>query len=269
MKNKLATNKLATNKLATNKLATNKLATNKLATNKFQLSSAGASDLLATADGREVLGFIVSCALPIDVTLVAKHNNETFEFPGEIGLTPQWLHQRLGQAGKGWISACLFARANALDVALPISMRGPHRALRTDADERASWPLEEGAFYGNLFTPGNDPPDWWACRGRDQRAGEFGGLVDRDCAEPDPANPGKTLCGLNYAGDCGQVLGHVCKKFNNSKKFYKQCIGVVDDNDDDDDDDDDDDGNGCHKAHHRHHHHQNVYRQVITVFTVQ
>jgi hypothetical protein len=24
----------------------------------------------------------------------------------------------------------------------------------------------------------------------------------RDCTWPDPENPGKTLCGFNYAGDC-------------------------------------------------------------------
>ena len=41
---------------------------------------------MATAEGREVLSFIVSCALPADAALVATlPDGEPFEFYGEIG----------------------------------------------------------------------------------------------------------------------------------------------------------------------------------------
>src|SRR5262245_40223696 len=116
--NKLAGNKLAGNKLAGNKLAGNKLAGNKLAGNKLEINVGGAAALLATADGREVLSYIVSCALPAGMSLVATASDGTvYEFPGEIGLARSWLHHPLSEIGKGWISACLFARVNAHDVA--------------------------------------------------------------------------------------------------------------------------------------------------------
>ena len=57
-----AENKLATNKLATNKLATNKLAANKLAAASFSLGTAG-SPLIETSDGRDVLTYMLGCAL--------------------------------------------------------------------------------------------------------------------------------------------------------------------------------------------------------------
>ena len=63
--------------------------------------------------------------------------------------------------------------------------------------------LQEGAFYGNLFSDPDAPLDWNACRGRDQAAGERGDLRMRDCTEPDLDNPTLTKCGFKYAGDCG------------------------------------------------------------------
>ena len=201
-KNKLAGNKLAGNKLAGNKLAGNKLAGNKLAGNKLALNPNGASDLLATPDGREVLTYVVSCAIPDGVVLEATVNGTTYTFPGLLGLAPEWLDKPLQHEGQGWVSACLFARVNAHDTAEEISLRGPHPALTVGEDEQALYSIEEGAFYGNWFTPGTDPVNWNACRGRDQASGEFGGLVMRDCAEADPNNPSITQCGFKYAGDC-------------------------------------------------------------------
>jgi hypothetical protein len=222
--NKLAVNKLAVNKLAVNKLAVNKLAVNKLAVNKLALNDVSAAALLATPDGREVLSYIVSCALSPELELVATVNGTTYEFFGEVGLTPHWLDHPLDHAGRGWISACLYARVNAHDVALPVSLRGANKALVATADEKTNWPLQEGAFYGDFFTPGSDPPIWIACRGADQAAGETGGLVDRDCTEPDPAHPGLTLCGFTYAGDCGNFATlRACDRFDSKNTFYTHC----------------------------------------------
>ena len=267
--NKLATNKLATNKLATNKLATNKLATNKLATNRFVLNPQNAGELLSTPDGREVLTYLVGCAMPEGQILVGTHDGTTYEFYGELGLAPGWLRHRLDPAGRGWVSACMFSRVNINNVALPVSLRGPTRKLDTSPEERAAWTLEEGAFYGNLFTPGDQPIDWIACRGEDQAAGETGGLVERDCAEPDPANPGKTLCGFTYAGDCGTFAeDEVCEDFSTRGTYYRKCHRRPFDrgHHDHDHEDDDDDCGGGHG--HGHGHHRRAYREVITTFTV-
>ncbi|MBA2541542.1 MAG: hypothetical protein H0V17_18005 [Deltaproteobacteria bacterium] len=242
MDNKLAANKLAANKLAANKLAANKLAANKLAANKLQLDQVGANELLATPEGREVLGFVISCAIEPGQILVAEFEGETFEFAGEVGLANHWLTSPVDDAGAGWVSACLFARVNAANVAIPISLRGNSPILATDADERAGWSLQEGAFYGNFFTDDGEAIDWNACRGEDQAAGETGGLMERDCAEPctpgdvlDGGDPmvsgdeticeaGQTQCGFHFAGDCGDFAAeHACKLFDDNGSFYKKC----------------------------------------------
>jgi hypothetical protein len=126
--------------------------------------------------------------------------------------------------GQGWVSACLLSHVSEGEVSVTISLRGPHAQLATTADERAGWPIEEGAFYGNVFKPLDQPIEWFACRGEGQAAGEFGGLVDRDCAEPDPANPGRTLCGFTFAGDCGTFSAKpVCEQFSEHGQFYRRC----------------------------------------------
>ncbi len=222
--NKLAANKLAANKLAANKLAANKLAANKLAANKLELNNVGANELLETDEGREVLSFIVSCAIKEGNTLVATTaGGETYEFFGELGLADRWLDHPVDDVGAGWVSACLFARVNASNVPIPISLRGPTHKLTADADERAGWTLEEGAFYGNFFTDEGEDIDWNACTGSDQAAGETGGLVERDCAEPD-GNTGLTKCGFKYAGACGDFAeDYACKSFNEHGTYYKKC----------------------------------------------
>jgi hypothetical protein len=236
----------------------NKLAGNKLAGNKLELNMAGAGDLMETPDGREVLTYIVSCALPEGQTLVGENAGVTYEFFGELGLTPKWTDQPLKKQGRGWISACLFARVNLYDVALPVSLRGPNPALAVTADERATWSVEEGAFYGEFFTPDDQPINWIACRGEGQASGEFGELVSRDCAEPDPADPTRTLCGFHYAGDCGDFAADpACRVYSEHGTYYKNCGGAIAPVADDDDDDDDScDHGGSHRR----------YRQVITTF---
>jgi hypothetical protein len=219
--NRLASNRLASNRLASNRLASNRLASNRLASNKLALDPHGAAELIATDDGRNVLSYIVSCAAPPTESLEATHGSCStnadcgtltpgtcdagtckYSFPGVLGLAPEWLGKPLGRQGKGWISACMFARVNAHDTAEEISLHGEHPALAVALDESALYTAEEGAFYGNMFTPADQPIAWYACRGEAQASGEFGGLVARDCAEPDPANPRITQCGFTYAGDC-------------------------------------------------------------------
>jgi len=222
--NRLAANRLAANRLAANRLAANRLAANRLAANRLAANLATVGDLLMTPDGREVLSFIVSCALREGDVLVADFMGDHFEFPGELGLAPEWEHAALNTPGQHWVSACLFSRVNANDVALPISLRGPHRQLVTTEEERTGWSVEEGAFYGQYFRPVDQPIQWYACRGEGQASGEFGGLVDRDCAEPDPANPSLTRCGFFFAGDCGDFAADfACEDFRENGTYYRRC----------------------------------------------
>ncbi|HEU4727301.1 MAG TPA: hypothetical protein VFT22_05420 [Kofleriaceae bacterium] len=172
----------------------------------------------------------MSCALPDDISLEATVEGTTFEFFGEIGLARDWLLHPLTEDGQRWVTACLLSRVNGNDSAVPISLRGPHPALAVVEEEREGWPVEEGAFYGNVFTPIDQPIQWFACRGEGQASGEFGGLVDRDCTEPDPANPGLTLCGFTFAGDCGTFSAEpACEMFSEQGQFYRRChTGPID-----------------------------------------
>ena len=220
-RNRLAQNRLAQNRLAQNRLAQNRLAQNRLAQNALSSSTLEASEasheLLATLEGRELFAYMVSCALPAEVSIQAllstapntappdtlyRCTNGVCLFEGDLGLAPDWADHKLTSKAERWVSACLLARVNHHMTAEAISLRGDHPGLAASPDEAEIYSLQEGAFYGNVFTHVDDPIEWFACRGRDQAASEDGGLALRDCAEPDPVNPGYTMCGFIDAGDC-------------------------------------------------------------------
>ncbi|MDB4961454.1 MAG: hypothetical protein JWP01_1453 [Myxococcales bacterium] len=292
--NRLSSNRLASNRLASNRLASNRLASNRLASNRLAADLSTWGDLLADPEGQELLTYIISCALPEGVTVVATdpvtHNQ--LEFFGSLNLAPEWADRDLDRAGRGWVSACLLARVNANDTTVSISMRGPNGHLGTTAAERADYSLQEGAFFGDLFNDPSDPLKWYACRGKDQAVGEIGGLADRDCTEPSPTDPTKTICGFNFAGDCADFVApanvYACKKVVNG--YYTECAttsvfptkvthghghsgghhghghhyGHYKDgghHDDDDDDDDDDDHGDCRGD-------KKYFEQVITTYAL-
>lgn len=120
------------------------------------------------------------------------------------------------------VSACLLARVNAYGRTVTISMRGSRPALATTASEAAGFSLEEGAFYGDVFTADDGPIVANACRGRDQAAGETGDLVDRDCTEPGDV-PGRTVCGFTDAGDCADFTGQPWACAADPDGAYTRC----------------------------------------------
>ena len=202
--------------LSANRLATNRLATNRLATNGLAADMESAGELLATADGRELYAYMMSCALPegvhIEATIPGAPDScpecaytcqsELCVFDGSLGLAPKWIDRKLNKKGQRWISACLFARVNLFTMTEGISLRAKHDALTVSAGEREEFGLEEGAFYGQYFTGEDEPIAWFAWTGQDQASAEGGGLNLRDCTEPDPDDPTHTKCGFNYAGEC-------------------------------------------------------------------
>jgi hypothetical protein len=252
---------LSSNRLASNRLASNRLAANQLSSSRFNLND---TDLIETDDGRDVLTYIVSCAIPEGITLAgADSQGNLYEFLGGLGLAPRWLDHSLNAAEKGWVSACLFARVNAYDVPVEISLRGPSSALSVTPEEQAGWTLQEGAFYGNYFTAPDQPIDWNACRGRDSDQAQ---LHERACAQPDPQNPSKTLCGFNFAGDCGGYstasTPTACRSFS-PNGYYVDCanqaIFAAGDHHADDDDHQAGDRSGDEGR-------SPIFRQVITTF---
>src|SRR3989442_9239572 len=90
--NLLAANKLrpysaAANSAVASTLAASPIAARQLGPNRYAANAEATHAFMATSDGREVLSFIVSCALPADVTLVGTMPDGTaLEFLGDIGL---------------------------------------------------------------------------------------------------------------------------------------------------------------------------------------
>jgi hypothetical protein len=172
-----------------------------------RLSAEGISDLLRTEESRVLLSLLAGCALASDESITATVDGFELEFFGETGLAPRWLRRPLERAERRWVSSCIFARLNIHAEMIPISMRGARHQLAAAPDERGAFPLQEGAFWGDMFA---EPQiEWFACRGSDLLTIPLpGGLVDRDCAKQDPAHPEITQCGMSFAGDCASVCDH-------------------------------------------------------------
>jgi hypothetical protein len=187
------------------------IANSAIATDQLNISNAAAK-MISTESGLELFSFLVSCALPLNTTLTVP-DKPNFEFSGETGLAVEWLDHPLGSASQHWVTACVLSRINGLEVANPISLRGANPALATIPEERDGFPLQEGAFYGDIFTPPDRPLLWVACGGLDQ---DRAPNRDRICAQPDPAHPDLTRCGFSFAGQCTKV----CER---KQDFYQNC----------------------------------------------
>ncbi len=216
--------------------------------NALSANALSANALLVDATGRSVYSYIISCALPADVVVIAdvpgvsdtpvgspytcSAASQTCTFPGGLGLAPYWATRRLDTPGEHWISSCLFARVSAFGTPDEISLRGRNPALTVSAAELELYTTQEGAFYGNWFEKTAwVPSDALACGGEGQLDGVNGGLVRRACARPDPANPGFTMCGFTYAGWCGDYTPdfpspHACATFHtDGGGWYDECKG--------------------------------------------
>ncbi|MEO8554299.1 MAG: hypothetical protein ABI678_30190 [Kofleriaceae bacterium] len=188
----MTSNKLASNKLASNKLASNKLAANKLAAASFATGQL-ARPLVENADGREVLTYLVACALgPTQSVAFTSSTGTAYKFTGEIGIAPAWTTRALTLDEQRWTSACVFARTNYYGIPVALSIRGHHPALGTTSGDLAYTSLD-GGFYGNLFDPTG--PKEYACDGRSTN-------TQRICADPAPDGV-TTNCGFTFTGMCG------------------------------------------------------------------
>ncbi|MFT3696426.1 MAG: hypothetical protein QM831_25015 [Kofleriaceae bacterium] len=196
-----ATNKLAGNKLAANKLAANKLAANKLAAASFAAGTQ-AQPLVDTADGRDVLTYMLQCALsPSQSLTFADSTGVKWTFAGQIGVAPAWTTRALTVTEQRWVTACLLARVNYFGVVVNLSLQGDLQALKTTAADKPFTDLD-GAFYGNLFDPAG--PKEYACDGPSTS-------TVRVCADPDPATNGtQTMCGFVEAGTCASGTSPAC-----------------------------------------------------------
>lgn len=188
----------------------NRLAANKLSAAKLQLAKLGdgalpttIASLGGTADGREVLSYVIGCALAADDGIAAGGR----AFRGAIGLAPMWRSRPLSPSEKRWVSACILARTNLLGIEVKLSLRGGHPVLASTLGESAAYAVVEGAFYGDLFQA---KPEMYACSALAKQTGlSLSTLGARACATPSAWSSGTTACGFTYTGPCGALDVHV------------------------------------------------------------
>ena len=150
--NALTANALTANALTANALTANALTANALTANALTANALTANGLRDPL-GRELLKYVASCALPTGATLSVPVAGTTYDFPGSLGLAPEWATARgsCDRSCQRWVSACVLARVDAAGVKREISIRGDNPALQPVAHELRDYPVREATYYGNLF----------------------------------------------------------------------------------------------------------------------
>jgi hypothetical protein len=153
--NALSSNALSSNALSSNALSSNALSSNALSSNALS-SNALTASALRDPLARELLTYIVSCALDEDDEIVMRIDGRRYVFPGSLGLAREWGRERGSCDGEcqRWVSACVLARVDHAGVKRTISLRGEHPGLRPEASELRRFSDREATYYGNVFVAG-------------------------------------------------------------------------------------------------------------------
>jgi hypothetical protein len=166
--------------------------------------------MASTEGARNTLKYMANCALDAQTVLSAEHEGVTYEFPGGVGLAPQWHKRPMTEEEQRWVSACMLARTNRFGARVEISMRAPFPSnldfLDKPQPEDAAFEQEEGSFFGNLFA---EQPVGYVCGpAHDAAARARIQAQRRVCAlEPQaqdgaPAGGRFTACGMQHVGRC-------------------------------------------------------------------
>jgi hypothetical protein len=123
-----------------------------------------------------------------------------------MGVAPGWTAHALSATEAAWVSACVLSRVNLTSVPVSVSLRGGNAGSDTTLAEVGDYQIEEGAFWGNIFTD-LGAITGHSCDGVDQAADDsYGDLPLRACAQWDGvASSDRSPCGMSYAGLCSAV----------------------------------------------------------------
>ena len=211
--NSLTSNSLTSNSLTSNSLTSNSLTSNSLTSNSLTSNSL-TSNALTDPSARDLLKYVVSCALPAGAHVNVTVQGVTYTYDGQLGLAPEW-----GQAGgscdhdcQGWVSACLLARIDYLGQSKQISVRGDDPALNTTQSERSAYNKREATYYGNVFA---SPQQRYAC------------LSPGKTQIPRVCGPSIQGCVVDVVGSCDDVCGHA-----RSDGSFPDCWNQAGDDDD-------------------------------------
>ena len=191
--NALTANALTANALTANALTANALTANALTANALTANALTANGLKDPL-GRELLKYVVSCALPAGAAVSITVDGAKYQFPGSIGLAPEWgrEHGSCDRECQHWVSACVLARVDAAGVERMISIRGDDWALRPGPRELFDYPHREATYYGNIFAE-NQPR--YLC------------LSPGETSDERVCGPSLSSCPMTVTGSCDDVCG--------------------------------------------------------------
>ena len=149
-------------------------------------------EVLEDAFTRDVLEYMVSCALEPGQRIEVAVGDDMLVYEGALGLAPQWGTESgsCDAECQGWVSACLIARTNFLGESVPISLLGDHESLAPSVDEALAFDVEEATYFGDLF---GEARTLYAC----VPAGSSG--PERTCGD-DPSS-----CAIAVLGECDAI----------------------------------------------------------------
>jgi hypothetical protein len=192
--NALSMNALSMNALSMNALSMNALSMNALSMNALQ-SNALVADKLRDPLARELLKYVVSCALDDGDSVKLTIDGTKYVFPGSLGLATEW-GERGGKCDgecQRWVSGCVLARVDYLGVAKQISLRGANRALKTTRQETRDFTEREATYYANLFIDGAPK---YACLSPGQKQ------IERVCGDS------LDNCPMEVVGSCARACAY-------------------------------------------------------------
>jgi hypothetical protein len=180
--------------------------------------------MASTANARATLKYLASCALNQQTTLTASSEGTDYEFPGGIGLAPDWVTRPMTEPEQRWVSACMLARTNFFGVTVQISMRSQfpseYSGLMVSLEEAKNFPMYEATFFGNLFA---DKPVSFVCGPQHSEAAQalFQSL-QRVCALPKSQINTRTVtaCGMIHLGECTPAI------FEQDGTEFREAISV-------------------------------------------
>lgn len=176
---------------------------------------------IAQAPGAEEhLRYLALCALDEGSSLAVPWDAGSIAYPGLFGLAPRWVEEGCDEDCQRWTTACLMAHANAAGEFVAISMRGPHTGMTWGPGVEELFPLQEAAFYGNVFQDDTVTalPALYACFGRALETAGADYLERRICSV-------SGACGAIVSGPCYHPDMRVrpCDGDAGDAGFYADC----------------------------------------------
>jgi hypothetical protein len=188
----LTENALTENALTENALTENALTENALTENAL-------SEVITTEDGFQLVKYVARCALNEGDTLViTTADGVSHNFPGTLGIAPEWSQGGLTDGKKEAVSACLLAHVNHYQI--PVSISARSEQLGTTVEEYTTYEYFEGAFFGNVFGAAQEK---YACGGDPIDVNIAPSRADRVCTDVETGDT--TFCGFTYVGQCDDV----------------------------------------------------------------